>query len=70
MYNEHVMRREEDYVDRKVMELGLDGRRGRERPKRRWMENVMRDLKEKNLQGNEWRDRAERRRLVRNADPA
>lgn len=69
MYNEHVMRRE-DYVDRKVMELELDGRRGRERPKRRWMENVMRDLKEKNLQGNEWRDRAERRRLVRNADPA
>lgn len=43
MYNEHVMRRE-DYVDRKVMELELDGRRGRERPKRRWMENVMRDL--------------------------
>lgn len=62
--------RREDYVDRKVMELELDGRRGRERPKRRWMENVMRDLKEKNLQGNEWRDRAERRRLVRNADPA
>lgn len=62
--------RREDYVDRKVMELELDGRRGRERPKRRWMENVMRDLKEKNLKGNEWRDRAERRRLVRNADPA
>ncbi|XP_027219602.2 uncharacterized protein [Penaeus vannamei] len=42
----HAMRRE-DYVGRRVMELEVDGRQGRERPKRRWMENITSDLKEK-----------------------
>lgn len=42
----------------------MDGRRGRGRPKGRWMENIMSDLK-----GEELREWAEWRRLVKNADP-
>ena len=66
----HVMRREDDYVGKRVMGMEIEGRRGRGRPKRRWMDSVRADLTEKGLEGDEYEDRAEWRRLVRNADPA
>ena len=34
----HVMRRDEQYIGRRVMEMDIQGRRGRGRPKRRWMD--------------------------------
>ena len=46
----HVMRREEHYVGRRAMEMKVQGRRKRgrpkRRPKRRWLDKVKDDIKE------------------------
>ena len=52
------MRKDEDYVGKRVMEMEVPGRRNRVRPKRRWLSSVKVDLKEKDLEGNELHDRA------------
>ena len=54
----HVMRREEHYVGRRAMEMKVQGRRKRGRPKRRWLDNVKVDIKEKRLSADEVYDRA------------
>ena len=45
----HVTRKEEHYVGRRamVMKVGLQGRRKRGRPNRRWLGRVKDDIKEK-----------------------
>ena len=45
----HVMRREEHYEGRRAMEMKVQGRRKRGRPKRRWFNRVRVDIKEKGL---------------------
>ena len=45
----HVMRREEHYIGRRVMEMKVQGRRKRGRPKRRWLYRMRDDIKEKGL---------------------
>ena len=45
----HVMRREEHYVGRMVMEMKVQGRRKRGIPKRRWLDRVRGDIKEKGI---------------------
>ena len=42
----HVMRRDQDYVGRKMMEMELPGRRKRGRPKRRFSDVVKEDMGE------------------------
>ena len=42
----HVIRREEHYAGRRAMEMKVQGRRKRERPKRRWLDKVKDDIKE------------------------
>ena len=58
----HVKRREEKYVGRREMEMEVPGRRGRGRPKQRWMDNVKEDMRDKQLSEDGWR-------TVRNIDP-
>ena len=65
----HVMRRDEEYVRKRVREMEVPGRRNRGRPKRRWMDSIRDDLREKELTGDEFRDRAEWKRITKNADP-
>ena len=42
----HVMRRDQEYVGRKMMEMELPGKRRRRRPKRRFLDVVKEDMKE------------------------
>ena len=42
----HVMRRDQEYVGRKMMEMELLGKRRRGRPKRRFLDVVKEDMKE------------------------
>ena len=42
----HVMRREQEYVRRRVMKIELPGKRKRGRPKRRFLDVVKEDLRE------------------------
>ena len=42
----HVMRRDQEYVGKKMMEMELPGKRKRRRPKRRFLDVVKEDMKE------------------------
>ncbi len=66
-YYRHVLRREEHYLDNRVMEV--PGKRKRGRPKRRWLDNIRKDLSESELSGEEAQDRVKWRRLIRNIAP-
>ena len=69
MWYGHVVRREENHVLRRVSEIEVPGRRGRGRPKRRWMDVVNEDLREKRLTEDDALDRTRWRKAVRNVDP-
>ena len=43
---QHVMRRDQEYVGRKMMEMELPGKRKRGRPKRRFLDAVKEDMGE------------------------
>nr|XP_027238234.1 uncharacterized protein LOC113829294 [Penaeus vannamei] len=45
----HVRRRDEEYVNRRWMEMDPLGRRKRERPKRKFMDALKEDLREKSV---------------------
>ena len=45
----HVMRRDEEYVRKRVMGIEVQGSRRRGRPKKRWVDCVKDDLREKGL---------------------
>ena len=55
----HVMRRDEEYVGKRVMGIEVQGSRNRGRPKKRWADSVKDDLREKGLSGEELYDRAD-----------
>ena len=46
----HVMRRDEQYVGKRVLGMEVDGRRKRGKPKQRWMDCINGDLRQKNSQ--------------------
>ena len=65
----HVLRREDEYVGKRVMVMVVLGKRSRGMKKRRWLDNIRNDLAERELSEEEVRDRVKRRRLITNIDP-
>ena len=63
------MRREEHNLGRKAMEMKVQERRKRGRPKRRYLDRVMDDIKEKGLSAEEVYDRATWRRTSSYIEP-
>ena len=45
----HVLKREDEYVGKRVMGMGALGKRRRGRPKRRWMDTIGNDLSEREI---------------------
>ena len=65
----HIMRRDEDYVGKKVGRMTVQGSRNRGRPKKRWLDCVQKDMTEKGLRTEHVENRANWRKLIKNADP-
>ena len=65
----HVMRREDTYIGKRVMNMEVEGRSKRGRPRKRWKDCVEGDLSEKGLVGDEYEDRGHWKRTVKNSDP-
>ena len=65
----HVMRREEHYVGRRAMEMKVQTRRKRGRPKRRWLDKIKDDIKEKGLSADHVYDSATWRRMSSYINP-
>ena len=65
----HVLRREYEYVGKRVMGMEVPGSRRRGRPKRRWMDTIGNDLSENELSREDTQDRAKWRSLIRHIDP-
>ena len=65
----HVLRREGEYVGKRVMTMEVPGERRRGRPKRRWLDSIRNDLSERELSREDTQDRAKWRRLIRHIDP-
>ena len=58
----HVLRREDEYVGKRVMGMEVPGKRKRGRPKRRWLDNIRNGLEDV-------QDRAKWRRLTDTSTP-
>ena len=54
----HVLRREDEYVGKRVMRMEVPRKRRRGRPKRRWMDTIGSDLSGKELSREDTQDRA------------
>ncbi|XP_063863902.1 uncharacterized protein LOC135102550 [Scylla paramamosain] len=54
----HIKRREEGYVGRRILDMEMEGRRRRDRPKKRLKDRIGEELKKRGLSGEEVGDRA------------
>ena len=61
----HVMRRDQEYVGRKMMEMELPGKRRRGRPKRRFLDAVKEDMREVGMKETDVEDRKMWRMMIR-----
>ncbi|XP_027229489.2 uncharacterized protein [Penaeus vannamei] len=64
----HVIRSEEDYIGNRVMEMHVDGRRRRGRPKLRWRDRLKEDLEDNGHRREDAMGRTRWKRLARNSD--
>ena len=60
----HVMRRDQEYIGRKVMEMELLGKRKRGRPKRRFLDVVKEDMEEVGAKETDIEDRKMWRMMI------
>ena len=60
----HIMRRDQEYVGRKMMEMELPGKRRRGRPKRRYLEVVKEDIGEVGAKDTDVEDRKVWRMMI------
>ena len=65
----HVMRRDQEYVGRKMMEMELLGKRKRGRPKRRFLDAVKEDMREVGVKEMDVEDRKMWRMMIRCGHP-
>ena len=65
----HILRREEEHIGRQTMDMEVQGRRRRGRPKKRWRDCVREDLRGMGIDEAEAADRRRWKRLIRNSDP-
>ena len=65
----HILRREDEYVGKRVMAMEVPGNRSRGRPKWRWLDSIRNGLSERELSREDAQDRARWRRLIRHIDP-
>ena len=68
-WHEHVMRRDQAYVGRKMMEMELPGKRRRGRPKRRFLDVVKEDMREVGAKETDVEDRKIWRMMIRCGHP-
>ena len=65
----HVMRRDQEYVGRKMMEMELPGKRRRGRPKKRLLDAVKKDMREVGVKETDVQDRKMWRMMIRCGHP-
>ena len=65
----HVMRKDQEYAGRKMMEMELPGKRKRGRPKRRFLDVVKEDMKEVGVKEMDIEDRKMWRMMIRCGHP-
>ena len=65
----HVMRRDQEYVGRKMMEMESPGKRRRGRPKRRFLDAVKEDMQEVGVKETDVEDRKMWRIMIRCGHP-
>ena len=65
----HVLRREDEYVGKRVMGMEVPGKRRRGISKRRWLDSIKKDWSEGELSEEEAQDRVKWRHLIRYIDP-
>ena len=65
----HVLRRDSEYIGRRILSFELPGRRPRGRPKRRFMDVVKVDMKVVGVREEDAEDRVRWRTLIRCGDP-
>ena len=64
-----MKRREEEYIGRKVLAMELPGKRGRGRPKRRFMDTTREDLAVVKIREEDALDRRKWKGAIRCGDP-
>ena len=65
----HILRREDEYVGKRVMAMEVPGKIMRGRPTRMWLDSIRNDLSERELSREDTQDRAKWGRLIRHIDP-